>query len=83
MSEIEAIKKHLDAVAGSQLAVVTATKLLLTSYQGNAQAMQALEEEFERMRSTVLYSQASDYKIHAFDEAAESLLETLKPKATQ
>jgi hypothetical protein len=82
MSEIEIIRHHLDAVAGTQLALVTATKLLLSSYQGNSQAEYALQEELERMKSNMLHSSSSDYKIEAFDEAADALLSVLKTIST-
>lgn len=66
--------EHLDATAGAQLAMMVALKLLLTPYKGNQQAIAALQSELERNRSSLLASAASDYKIHAFDETAETLI---------
>ena len=80
MSEMESFRYHLDVVAGSQVALATALKLLLSSYQGNAQATVSLQQELERAKADILASRASDYKIKAFDEVATSLLDILRSK---
>lgn len=70
-------RAHLDATSGAQLAMMVALKLLLTPYKGNQQAIDALQTELERVRASMLASSASDYKIHAFDEAVETLIATI------
>lgn len=64
--------------AGAQLALVVAVKLLLTAYRGNPSAAASLGDELERMRANLLATNSSDQKIHAFNETAEALLDTLK-----
>ena len=66
--------------AGAQLAMMVALKLLLSSYRGNESAIASLESELERMRALLLASPAEERKVSAFDEAAESLLELVRPK---
>jgi uncharacterized protein (DUF1786 family) len=65
--------------AGAQLAMLVALKLLLTPYRGNQQAIETLRDELERMRAMLLASPAEERKLHAFDEAAESLIQAVKP----
>ena len=69
--------EHLDATAGAQLAMMVALKLLLTQYKGNQQAIDALQSELELMRTELIYSNASDYKRNAFEEAAGTLIATI------
>lgn len=66
--------------AGAQLAMLAAVKLLLTPYRGNTEAIAALESELERTRALLLASPAEERKVAAFDEAAESLIEVVRPK---
>lgn len=66
--------------AGAQLAMMVALKLLLSPYRGNEAAVAALESELERMRALLLASPAEERKVVAFDEAAESLIEVVRPK---
>lgn len=66
--------------AGAQLAMMAAVKLLLTPYRGNAEAIAALESELEQMRALLLGSPAEEQKLTAFEVAAESLIETVRPK---
>jgi tripartite-type tricarboxylate transporter receptor subunit TctC len=68
---------HLDHVAGAQIALMAAVQLLLTAYKGNQQATAALATELEERRADLLSSSASDQKIQAFEDMAESLLECL------
>lgn len=75
--EIEALRDHLDAVAGAQLAMMTALSVTLTPYKKNPQALEALRHALEDIRAGLLASSASDRKIHHFDEVAETLLESL------
>lgn len=77
MSELDAIKRHLDAVAGAQQAMMTALSLCLVAYRGSPQAVAALTTALEAAKANILSSSASDYKIAAFDEVAESLIESL------
>jgi len=78
--ELESMRHHLDGVAGAQLAMNTALKLLLTPYRANAQAEQALRMELERVKADLLGSPfASEEKQRGFDEAAEALLATVAP----
>lgn len=77
MSEIERIKYHLDAVAGSQLAMQISVSFLLTRHRGNQEAISALRQVGESTKANLLASQASDYKIHAFEETLETLIESL------
>ena len=65
--------------AGVQVAIMVAVKLLLSQFRGNEQAAVALESELERMRALLLASPAEERKVQAFDEAAESLIEAVRP----
>lgn len=75
---LSSLKYKLDAVAGTQQAMACALNLLLASYKGNQQAIAALENGFERSRSSLLASSASDYSLQAFDEISEALVLALK-----
>lgn len=75
--QIAAIKDHLDVVAGTQIAMATALKLVLTSYKAHPDAINALRNELEEMRASLLASSASDRKLEAFEGCAESLLAAL------
>lgn len=72
---------NIEEIAGCQLALIVAIKLLLSSFRGNPQAIAALEDGLERMKADALASRASDRKLEAFDAIAESLIEVLSPKA--
>ena len=77
MSEIESIKYHLDAVAGAQLAMQISLSFLLAQHRGNQQVIDAIRESGESTKANLLASQASDYKIRAFEEVMETLIESL------
>ena len=64
---------------GAQLAILVAVKLLLSQFQGNAAAATILESELERMRASLLASPAEERKLLAFDQAAQSLIEAVRP----
>jgi hypothetical protein len=64
--------------AGAQLAIVVAVKLLLSSHRGNPAATDALSNELERIRSSLLASNSTEQKLHAFNETAEALLDVLR-----
>jgi len=64
--------------AGAQLALIAAVKLLLSAYRGNDQALQALTAELESMRANLLATSCTERKLHAFDEAAQGLLQALQ-----
>jgi hypothetical protein len=64
--------------AGAQLAMLVALKLLLTPYRGNAAAIEALEDELERMRADLLATASEERKVYAFDETAEALIAVVK-----
>lgn len=73
---------YLDTVAGTQLAMLTALKLFLSGFRGNAQAEDALSEELERARALLISSIASDRKLECFDETAEVLMAALTGKGS-
>lgn len=77
MSETDPIKFHLDAVAGAQLAMLNAVRLLLVPYRGNQKAIAAFQEDLERDKANLLASQSSDFKIRAYEETMETLIEAL------
>jgi hypothetical protein len=77
MSELESIKFHLDSVAGCQLAMQVSVSFLLAQHRGNQEAISALRQVGESTKANLLASQASDYKIHAFEEMMETLIEAL------
>ena len=76
-TDSERARYHLDAIAGAQLALMVAVKLLLSAHKGNSQAIAAMANELEDARSLLLGSPASEYQIAAFEAAAESLIEVL------
>nr|WP_143028913.1 hypothetical protein [Massilia sp. PDC64] len=76
--ELAQLRYKLDAVAGAQNALTCAINLLMVPYRGNSAAIAALQGGLENVRSSLLASSASDYSIQAFDEIAESLIESLK-----
>jgi len=78
--ELEGVKYHLDVVAGAQLAMMPALKLLISAYRGNPAAMAALEEEIERAHGLILSSHASEKKIESFEETAKAIVAEIKSK---
>jgi hypothetical protein len=64
--------------AGGQLAMIVGLKLLLSAYKGNPAAVDAMTDELERTRSSLLASSSSDRKLHAFNETADGLLDVLR-----
>lgn len=77
MQTLEQIEYHLDAVAGAQAAMFAAIGYLLSVHKGNPQATAAVASALEQMKAGLIASVATDYKIHSFDEMAETLLEIL------
>lgn len=74
----ETLRYYIDSVAGIQDAFSVVTAMLLAQYRGNAEAEQNLVRGLEHTRAILLGSKASEYKIEAFNQAAEALLESLK-----
>lgn len=76
--EFAQLRYHLDATAGAQLAMFTALAAVLAPYKGNQLAIASLSSALEGQKAGLLASSASNYKIDAFDETAESLLAMLR-----
>lgn len=74
---VERLEHHLDAVAGTQTALMVALSFLLDAHKLSPQAIAAMTTGLERSRASILASSASDYKIEAFDAVAESLVAKL------
>ena len=77
MSEIERIKRHLDAVSGCQLATMISVSLLIRQHRGDQQVVAAIRQAGESTKANLLASQASDFKIQAFEETLGTLIESL------
>lgn len=74
---IDRLEYYIDAIGGLQTALTVMTALLAQPHIGNATSIQAFTSAFERTRAGMLGSRASDYKIAAFDSAANDFLERL------
>jgi len=70
----ERLQDHLDAVAGTQLAMMPALAALLRERKDDPAFAAALQADIERMRSNLLASVSRDRKIEAFEETAKILL---------
>ena len=77
MSDIDKIKYHLDAVAGCQLATTIAVSILVSQHRGNIALVAAIKEKKLQLHANLIASSASDYKIKAFEETIDSLIESL------
>ena len=77
-TELEKTRHHLDATAGAQLAMMSAMALLLSPHKGNLATAHYLRDEKNRVHAALLGSSSTDYKIHAFEETMDSLIQAIE-----
>ncbi|WP_173066565.1 hypothetical protein [Sulfurimicrobium lacus] len=70
MTETEAIRDKLEALAGSHAALFAAVGVLLQQQYGNRKIIASLEEALENSKASLLQSSATDRQIAAFDDVA-------------
>lgn len=74
MTETEAIRDKLEALAGSHAALFAAIGVLLQQKYGNNNMIAALESALENSKASLLQSPATDRQISAFDDVARLVL---------
>lgn len=70
--------EHLDAVAGTQLAMFAAVIALLRRQAGDPELISDLQASLEQLQAAALGSQSSDHKLQALAESATVLLEAAR-----
>jgi hypothetical protein len=76
--ELKAIRAHLDAVAGAQIAMSVVVRMLLGRYRGNKVARSALEFNLKLALADVLGTGSSDEKLRGFEQARDALLKAVE-----
>lgn len=78
MSDLESLKDQVEVIKGAQHALTYAVNMALMPYRGNAQAAEALAGALESAKASLLASNSSDRSIQAFEEIADTLVQSLK-----